>query len=615
MGSEIGRIKKYREDVTRAKFLGITDVPIKLHNLDIYLNQVNDANEICRRLKFNRHVEYVAHPQLGKTGVAIAVGAELMYDAHIKGLSIQIVVPTLKAANQLKQQTKKRLEQAGLFYHGCNVLVAHLADLKNGNISVDPDADIVLIISDETHIGVRPDGLYDKWISKQCPGVYLDKNSDEWDDDGKFLFLGLTATPHYQLVQASFDIKYKSNRPKVMEIVFGKKPDSYCGVDDLLNNNRLTNNSAIIDVKNKDFTDNFQNVIDEILDRYSKYGPEHYVFRFQGKSASTFLDLLRSEGFKERYLNGADYNVREFNSKGDNGADPISELNGHLSSPASLMSFNLIRGSMSVGETLDSSEYIGLWFEGAKSNTDTLVQQIGRLCGHGKDKDNFLIYCNLDDTKAEIKTYINMINNQDVAEIYPTGYTKSGKEKHHTWFQPSGPEPWTKDGAIKLIEDKGLEIDYDIPEEIPVINLLSNMQLHLIKGRKFRDYSSRLLRQDYDIVQMKVPSLEDVHKKGNLTISLLERAKEENMSHEQVKDMCKSHNVDARNLYTGGSLKNKEHILEWIKCWENFYKELTGDLFDRNFVEANLLVFKCEYKEKKKGNPKDLQRGKNMIHR
>ena len=28
MGSEIGRIKKYREDVTRAKFLGITDVPI-----------------------------------------------------------------------------------------------------------------------------------------------------------------------------------------------------------------------------------------------------------------------------------------------------------------------------------------------------------------------------------------------------------------------------------------------------------------------------------------------------------------------------------------------------------------------------------------------------------
>jgi len=615
MRSEIERIKKYLEDALEAKKLGLTNDSIKLHNLDIYINQVDDANKICEIFALNRHVEYIAHPQSGKTGVAIAVAAEKTYEAHIKGLSIQIVVPTLKAANQLRQQTKKRLEQAGLFYHGCNILVAHLADLKNDNILVDPNADIVLIISDETHIGVRPDGLYDKWIAKQCPGVYLDKNSNEWDDDGKFFLLGLTATPHHQLTQHSYDVMYKPNHAKVMEIVFGKKPDGYCGVDDLLNNNRLRHNVAIIDVKNKDFTNNFQNVIDEILDRYYKYGPEHYVFRFQGKSASTFLDLLRSEGFKERYLNGLDYSVREFNHKGSDGADPISALNGHLSSPASLISFNLIRGSMSVGETLDSTEYIGLWFEGAKSNTDTLVQQIGRLCGYGKNKDNFLIYCSLDDTKAEIKTYINMINNQDAAEIYNTGYTKSSREKHHTWFQPSGPEPWTTDGVVKLIEHEMLEIDYDLPDEIPVIDLLSNTQLALMKGRKLRDYLSRLLRDNYDVAQMKIPSMEDVNRRANLLISLLERAKEEGMSHEDIKHMCKSYNVDWRNLYTGGSLKNKEDILEWVNGWSKFYKEMTGDLSDRHFVEANLLVFKCEHKEKKKVNPKDLARGKNITQR
>jgi len=268
-----------------------------------------------------------------------------------------------------------------------------------------------------------------------------------------------------------------------------------------------------------------------------------------------------------------------------------------------------------VGETLDSTEYIGLWFEGAKSNTDTLVQQIGRLCGYGKNKDNFLIYCSLDDTKAEIKTYINMINNQDAAEIYNTGYTKSSREKHHTWFQPSGPEPWTTDGVVKLIEHEMLEIDYDLPDEIPVIDLLSNTQLALMKGRKLRDYLSRLLRDNYDVAQMKIPSMEDVNRRANLLISLLERAKEEGMSHEDIKHMCKSYNVDWRNLYTGGSLKNKEDILEWVNGWSKFYKEMTGDLSDRHFVEANLLVFKCEHKEKKKVNPKDLARGKNITQR
>ena len=279
------------------------------------------------------------------------------------------------------------------------------------------------------------------------------------------------------------------------------------------------------------------------------------------------------------------------------------------------MSFNLIRGSMSVGETLDSSEYIGLWFEGAKSNTDTLVQQIGRLCGYGKNEDNFLIYCSLDDTKAELQPYISMITNQDATEFYNTGYTKSGREKHHTWFQPSGPEPWTKDGTIKLIEHEMLEVDYDIPDEIPVINLLSNTQLPLMKGRKLRDYLSRLLRDVYNIAQMKIPSLEDINKRADLLISLLERAKEKGMSNEDIKYMCKSYNVDWRNLYTGGSLKNKEDIVEWVNIWSKYYKEMTVDLFDRHFVEANLLVFKCEHKEKKKVNPKELQRGKNIIQR
>lgn len=65
---------------------------------------------------------------------------------------------------------------------------------------------------------------------------------------------------------------------------------------------------------------------------------------------------------------------------------------------------------------------LSLWVDMTGTQTDTVVQSVGRGCGYGKERETYPIYCNL----AEVQQYLNWYDtvNQDVPSAVTSAHTR-----------------------------------------------------------------------------------------------------------------------------------------------------------------------------------------------
>jgi len=590
--------------------------PIRLGKVDIYPNQIATAYQVVDSFNLEgiRHVILAKEVQAGKTGTALAVCGLQIKLWLDRGEKVQVLVPTMKNSLSLEAQTAKRFERAGLDTANFNVTVCSYAKLYSKNsVAVDQNATKVLIIGDEIHLAQAEGGKWNEWVSKNCPGVSFRKSCKEWTDGDKFYFLNLTATPSAHLIQAASDIVSKKEG---LKIVFGQTPENYYGVKQLMEFKRLkSNSSGFYDMDLEEFQDGGLEFL-EYVKNASKNGQSlNFVVRATGDLAKKLTDVFNDDDFAEKYLNGQEFEFKKFTSGEDSRS--ISELNAQLSEEPLFCTIVLISGAMSVGETLDSTEYIGGWYETANSFTDTVVQQIGRLCGFGKEKDNFPIWCNLDNSKAEIDMYIRLFEEKDPTCIFNTINTKSSQTTEKYRFAV-GLYPWDKESFNSLLEVLEIsqdELSYSCSDKIDSVDILRETSTSIMyengRRRSVKGYLAGIgrLGKKRPVVQIQLHSISRIEEQCKLLKSVIVEAEEiksngisngksdEKIRQEIIKK-CDNHDVPWQSILSRNEndllcIRQKSDVDKWHNTWKEYCEEIKDN--HEHWNEGNLLIFQHDH--------------------
>ncbi len=351
----------------------------------IYQEQHECAKDIIKCLK-RKIKSPVVHAQMqqGKSGVAMATIA-LWKQMHKNQENIRIIYLLHLSDNNLKQQAKDDLNECGWFED--DVEVYHHSEIKN--IKIDKKKK-TLIIGDEGHVAIGLDKPLHKLYKNL--GINIGQPINSWKNKNIDLLI-ISATPFAHII-------YEIQNGKSFQPIHFKKNNHYYGISNINQKRRFLQSDKIVDNRTKSVTP----FIIDIINQFKKYVKNKTcIIRLTGPERVELLtDYLKR--IKLKYV--------EFNSEENN----ISELDKRIKKEPRNSQVIIIRGAMRAGKRLTSTKHIGMVVTSANSKGDTMLQDIGRYCGHEiidkngiqynrRKDDTFPIFCNTNEIQNAIRFY------------------------------------------------------------------------------------------------------------------------------------------------------------------------------------------------------------------
>jgi hypothetical protein len=378
-----------------------TPFPYNLNKVRIHGEQVSAGDEIMQQ--FYAHSGppiLLAQFQQGKTGTCLHVIDRMRRSWEDQGKIYEIIYLIATADNDLKNQTHRRLHEAGL--DSTVVKLLHHANLKS--FQPNFDAECRLIIIDECHVALGSERPLDCFL-KQF-GIDYGRPIAEWSNPNNCV-LSVSATPFETIIQHHLDAKCFTKVSLDMN-------ENYYSIQDIQNNGRFAQAERVI--KKKEVTPWYVARFDDFITRCQRYGNGFQVVRVTGND-----NIARLKKHLQSQCGHA-VNVIEFSNAMKN----IKELDVTLSNPPAKPTVVIIRGSMRMGKTLSDTQYIRQWIEVPESDPAAIGQVVGRSCGyrsqesgHSKFDDTYMIYCDLDAVDEICRFYNNN-------ELVPKGIRHNG---------------------------------------------------------------------------------------------------------------------------------------------------------------------------------------------
>lgn len=330
----------------------------------------------------------LAEMQQGKTSTAIYVINEFINTCLNQNWTYEIFYCINLSDNILKQQTKDRLYNEAKFSTD-DVEVLHLADYNN--FPKNNNVDKRLIVIDECHYALGYSNKEAKpfqGFMERCGIKYGDFIS-KWANQNNWV-LSMSATPFSQSIKDRVD-------DTSFSIIRLERDEFYYGLKELYNDGRIEPSHKIFDAKTETIEPWFVEKINEyesnfcIENEINQYG--HMVIRATGKRLDGLIKWLED--------NKPNFKINRFSSIKGQG-EPLCNVDSKLSTFARQPSIILISGALRAGKTLASTKYIKMWIEPPTSETDAMLQAIGRIFGRDKHNDTFKVYANIKEIKNAI---------------------------------------------------------------------------------------------------------------------------------------------------------------------------------------------------------------------
>lgn len=347
--------------------------------------------------KVSTHLLLVAEPQQGKTG-AISIACKHIFDyfkAMKKTVSILYVLNIND--NSLLRQTQERFQNSGLYQIRC-VLQTNLRK------ELERKSDYKVLIFDEAHYANGKDKINDTWLVTH--GVFLNKSYREWTTKNIFV-INVSATPFAHLTKDK--VMESNNSDYVQNVTLQPGPGYYSIIDMHEKHHRIKQSEALFDGnKISDF-------FIEILSNFSREESNGYlVVRCNGEQNKNKIEKIKKY-IQMTYGNSITSSV--YSCEMNN----IGALSESISKQPNRKEVVFIKHSLRAGKTLDETRYIRGWIESPNSNSDCVIQSVGRCCGYPskmdgrpRSEDTFPVYCNVDEIEEICAFY-------KTGEIIPSG--------------------------------------------------------------------------------------------------------------------------------------------------------------------------------------------------
>jgi len=450
----------------------------------IYPEMVQAASAILKKLlNGNVHPTLLAEPGQGKSGVItwtiIGFLRWLEHKFLLLSTRPQVFWLTLIGDNDLRDQTMHAsIRPAGLepyveTFHVSNFpnkqtqtqsWVNNILEITNYNPE-DPETPrrlsqvprYVLLILDECHLALKRKGALDRL--QKTIGIDLSVPKEQWKN--QFVqVLDVSATAFPQDLQTVRGSRRPPSTSGLHEYVILAKNPNYLGVAELVKQNRLRNNAGVNYTKN-DYHEFRKLVRDGIQAHEESYNKTYrddtgypvsaakntMVFRVPSREkAKEYARIVEDEVMQAasaldaspiaKLLKGK-LRLTLFHHQKAHGELPsegsgrltervIGEFAPALATPDPTHPFNafFIINAAKAGKVLRGPS-LSIWVDMTGKQTDTVVQSVGRGCGYGKERETYLIYCNL----KEVEKYLHWYDTVelDVASEVTGTHTKISK--------------------------------------------------------------------------------------------------------------------------------------------------------------------------------------------
>lgn len=452
----------------------------------IYPEMVEAASAILKKLVTgNVHPTLLAGPGQGKSGVITWTIIGFLRWMEHSGLLLstrpQVFWLTMIGDNVLRDQTMHAsIRPAGLEPYVETFHVSNFPNKQNQTQSwvknileitnYDPEnpetprrvgqvARYVLIILDECHLALKKHGALDRL--QKAIGIDLSVPKEQWKN--QFVqVLDVSATAFPQDLQTVRGSRRPPSTSGLHEYVKLAKNPNYLGVAELLKQNRLRNNAGVNYTKN-DYHE-FRQLVRDGIQAYEESYNETYrddtgcpvsaakntmVFRVPKRAkAREYARIVEDEVMQAAValdaspitkLLAGKLRLTLFHDKKAHGDLPsdgssrlteraIGEFAPALATPDPTHTFNtfFIINAAKAGKVLCGPSS-SIWVDMTGKQTDTVVQSVGRGCGYGKERETYLIYCNLNEVEKYLHWYDNV--NQDVISEVTGTHTKISKSR------------------------------------------------------------------------------------------------------------------------------------------------------------------------------------------
>lgn len=351
-------------------------------------NIVKTAMKIIKKLKTYDEIVTVAEMQSGKTEVM----KRLVYivnnfNSKLSNIKIDISIGNVyvilcTSSKNLKSQIKQKLPEITNHVYHLNDLQKFIKNRIEHDYTLANMADNSLIIFDECHSDAKSKSIIDNF--RNLLKFYQKENSS------KNYKVGFSATPYEQIL---------SYFPKVI-MKPGKNYYGICQMFEAMFD--YTQTPVIFQAKDLSRSDQCKNLFDEV-------GIKNFYYIFRLPSCKKKSDKM---------MNNIEKQFMDKKQKFDSCIYDMycnDTINNILVCKPKKPSIIFVKDKLRMGETLDTKYVYVVHDDPLNQYSHTTVQSlVGRCCGYNKQKNETIIYCDLD--KA-YQHYIWIKNNYSVENV------------------------------------------------------------------------------------------------------------------------------------------------------------------------------------------------------
>jgi len=379
---------------------------ITIGQRNVFSEQVETGQKIWDMINQGcKNILMIGEPQSGKTDALLYVADKIIEESV--DYTYSMIYLSHIARNGITNQSFIRFYEADMVGH---VDCRHILNMNDVNIESIKNKCMnknhkVFLFLDECQQAIGIDKSIDTFLSSF--GINYNKSSDDWYNKNAYL-INISATPYAFSVKKYMDDSYG----KIIKLQ--NSPKYFSGAK-LFESGRMKDTDDIWDGDNYTITTFFKDRVTELLDKCKSDGNGYAIIRARGDDAILALKL---------YAIRFNIDIISCSSKEDD--LDISQINSYLGIKPDKPTIILIRGALTAGQTLQTTQNIRLYVESPSSSSCTTLQRVCRNCGysingHSKFDDTYNVYCSKDSFEEGLSFY-------DSYENTPTGrYTRRGK--------------------------------------------------------------------------------------------------------------------------------------------------------------------------------------------